>query len=343
MLAPRCLIFLESRIFYRCCRVVWSENTIYDEFPYEKHGNTGMSQSLPVLRNTTEHGCSAYQQSVVRYSSRKLTDDGDALNAMAGMLRRVARDIGSSVFEGMLTSHFDLCLLFWQLAAPAPQRRRGFPSWSWAGWKNNAPQWPPELDGQEADKWMATKTHIVWYQRCLQTGKMKLICGPKEHCERYNQRYGAAEEHHDDTQPQNLQTKPTFDILLEETPRKYPPLQFWTWTVLIPRFEKLHEGFAAVIDAEGQRCGAVHFDGQGYPLGADRLHEALLLSKADSCATIAPPFEASIPKADQPFYWFILVEWEGMQAERKALGYIYQSRIDHFLPPGRVWKEIVLV
>jgi hypothetical protein len=172
---------------------------------------------------------------------------------------------------------------------------------------------------------------------------MKLICGPKEHRERYHQRYGASEEFQNDTQPQNLQTTPTFNIPLGDISRAYPPLQFWTWTVLIPRLERLHEGFAAVIDAEGEKCGAVHFDGQGYPLGEDRPHEALLISKADSCATVAPPFGTSIPKADQPFYWFILVEREGMLAERKALGYIYQSRIDHVLPPGRVWKEIVLV
>ena len=341
-MAPRCLIFLESRIYFRCCRVVWSEDTIYDEFPCEHHGNTGMSQSLPVLRSTAGHGCSTYQQSVVRYSSRKLTDEGDVLNAMAGMLQRIARDVGSSVFEGMLTSYFDLCLLFWHLAAPAPQRRRGFPSWSWAGWKNNAPQWPPELDGQEADKWMATKNHIVWYQSCLQTRELKLICGPREHRERYNQRYEAAEDHQNDTQLQNLQTKPTFNVFLGDLPRTYPPLQFWTWSVMITRLEKLHEGFAAVVDAENEKCGAVHFDAKGYPLETVRRHEALILSKAGYCATIASPFETT-DKADQPFYWIIIVEWEGMQAERRALGYIYQSRIDHLLPPGRVWKEIVLV
>lgn len=343
MLAPRCLIFQESMVYYRCCRVVWSEDTVYDRFPSEKHDNVGMSHYLPSLRSTADPD--AYQQAIRRYNSRNLTDQNDALNAMAGMLRRMARNLGSVDFQGMVVSHFDLCLLFWHPPAPAAKRRRGFPSWSWVGWQGGAPRWPVGLGEEEAGKWLVTGPHIVWYRRCLQTGELEFLIGPAEYSRRHARpvaQLSHAPSPETESGPEDgLPTKPKINPPLDRGFRKYPALQCWTWVVTIPRFRVDESHLARIMDTRDEECGIVYRDDIEYHLEPDVPYEGILLSKGDSCKSITPGF-AGIPRADRPFYWVMIVEREGVVAERRGLGFIYQSHIDHLLSPGKVWKEVIL-
>jgi hypothetical protein len=67
-----------------------------------------------------------------------MTKDEDALNAFTGVLRRLETMYDTGSFWSLPQADFQWGLL-WQ-ARIQPQRRLGFPSWSWAGWK--CPLWP---------------------------------------------------------------------------------------------------------------------------------------------------------------------------------------------------------
>ncbi|KAK4445459.1 heterokaryon incompatibility protein-domain-containing protein [Podospora aff. communis PSN243] len=304
MLSPRCLIFLGSMVYYRCCRVVWSEDTVYDRFPSVKHDNVAMSHYLPTLRNAADRN--AYQQAIVRYNSRSLTDQKDALHAMTGMLRRMARNLGSDDWEGMVISHFDLCLLFWHPPIPAAERRKWFPSWSWVGWQGGAARWPIGLGEEEAGKWLMAGPHIVWYRRCLQTGELNFIIDPAEYSRRQGQPVA------EPSRSSRTESAPEED--LPTKPKQNVPLDLRT---NVPRRRRVwSEAGRAVL-------------------------EAILLSKGDSCESIMPTF-GGLLKADQPFYWIMLVEREGRISERRGLGFIYESHIEHLLSPGKRLEEVIL-
>jgi hypothetical protein len=339
-----------------------------------------MSHYLPYLRGNTDQTQDVYQHAILRYNTRNLTDQNDALNAMTGMIKRMAFNVNSTSFEGMLVSYFDLCLLFWHPPSPATERRPGFPSWSWVGWKGGAPRWPMGFSGQDARRWLTSETHIFWYQRCPQNNELKFIINPADYVKRYDQS-NAESKHSLQTEAQpsgehsgaeedrigriaeckaekqgessqkstevpgqlNLPTLPTLKISPVHVGRKYAALQFWTWTVMIPHIkESTGTRYCGIMDTDDQVQGGAYLDDGEYCLDTGKPHEAVILSKAESCPLLQPSWKGS-PPADRPFFWVLIIEWQGEVAERKGVGYIYQSHIDRLLPPGRVWKEIVLV
>src|SRR5436305_7861718 len=73
-----------------------------------------------------------------------MTRDDDALNAFTGILQRLETMYKEGFFWGLPIADFQWALL-WQSQWP-PQRREGFPTWSWAGWKAGVwPTYPVEI------------------------------------------------------------------------------------------------------------------------------------------------------------------------------------------------------
>lgn len=109
----------------------------------------------------------AYQKLCEEYSSRRLRNDGDALRAMAGILRPVAACLESPLVEGMPGYFLDHFVLF--VSADGRMRRRpGFASFSWAGWEGRV-MWPREnydsyhrVDGRRA--WDVGNV-VRWFRR----------------------------------------------------------------------------------------------------------------------------------------------------------------------------------
>jgi len=169
ILSRRCLIFLDSRVYFLCRSSIWSEDTIYDNFPLENNSHVGSSQAIPRLLISSSTPYKTYSLMLFRYNSRQLTKDSDALNAMAGILRHISIDLNSETLEGLPTRSFDLSLLFWH--QPGPVRRRPeFPSWSWVGWAGYTVAWMPTSEGLEINEWLKMKTYITWYKRESQAG-----------------------------------------------------------------------------------------------------------------------------------------------------------------------------
>jgi hypothetical protein len=329
-----------------------------------------------------------YRFLVYRYSDRMLSKEADALDAMAGLVNRIARALGSGTVEGLLTNHFDLCLLSYHSSRMPVERRAGFPTWAWVGWKGSTSIWDPTQDKYARDKWLATERHIKWYRRDLRTGDVKLLCEPcdgraeatsddrlkaegkgkdeeensssddevevtdgyeneKEEPEDSGDSVGgradeeSADEETADEARDGLSTDPT-PIRWREIPFKYPALQFWTWTVLLPRLQTTERGSGKIYSRQGL-CGAVYFDDHRFGWDQNRHYEAALLSRADRCVSLGE-WWLEVP-ARRPVWLIFLIDWKekGLYAERKAVGFIYRSHVQHLVPGGRSWKEIVLV
>ncbi|PPQ66802.1 hypothetical protein CVT26_009649 [Gymnopilus dilepis] len=97
-----------------------------------------------------------------------------------------------------------------------------------------------------------------------------------------------------------------------------------------------------ILDASGMICGGVKLDD---PIlsrsGLKGPHEFILLSTVDRY----DDFFNNDAKTDREMYWVMLITWIGpnkVVAERRGIGFIFCDCLDRMIPPGRLWKEIVL-
>ena len=70
-------------------------------------------------------------------SARQLTYEQDRIDCIRGLMEDMSNDLPGGFVWGLPVAVFDSSLLFADgvyLEAPH-QRREGFPSWTWAGWK----------------------------------------------------------------------------------------------------------------------------------------------------------------------------------------------------------------
>lgn len=73
------------------------------------------------------------------YTSRRMTNAGDSLNAFLGMLTGLQRRLFPLGFmHGLPLRYFPVTLAWMHDRNVKPQRRLMFPSWSWAGWEGTA-------------------------------------------------------------------------------------------------------------------------------------------------------------------------------------------------------------
>lgn len=89
-------------------------------------------QSTHIIRSET---FKQYAKLLSQYTHRQMTNDGDILNALGGLLHIFRQFFKFPMRYGLPEILFDVALL-WQPAEKLVPRRTGkFPSWSWAGWK----------------------------------------------------------------------------------------------------------------------------------------------------------------------------------------------------------------
>ena len=136
LLSRRCLLFTYTGVYFHCSEELtpMQECQLPDCDP---HFNT-----LPecLLANSSTQPSQAsiffgYAQLVREYTKRHLSYPSDALNAFSGILELFKYRCGGEINNGLLTSIFDVALL-WSPVRDAQHctRNARFPSWSWAGW-----------------------------------------------------------------------------------------------------------------------------------------------------------------------------------------------------------------
>lgn len=140
-LSRRVLSFTHSQAYYHC--------DLGCEYREDMHpfisskttsGDDGLANSFNVgyeLDFRWDDLFTIYASGVARYTQRNLTMPGDAVNAFAGILSRLANPLRGPFLFGLPVTLFDVGIL-WEPVGASKRRGPEFPSWSWAGWDGAA-------------------------------------------------------------------------------------------------------------------------------------------------------------------------------------------------------------
>jgi hypothetical protein len=351
ILSSRILVFNDDQVYFKCHNCTWSENSRAETEPL-RSTILGSSSSVENIDLKIDPWV-LYEDYVRQYSSRHLSYDSDAINAMTGILKRISLAMKCRFLYGLPTVSFDLSIIF---ITTLFQRRPGFPSYSWSGWKGavwcERPEhnsFDPNGESQTVEEWLAMNIWIIWYEK-------PPLEPPKLVWSRDNQ-----EARHADiiTRKRKLfknplgpqvegdisQTIPTQDIPELKLP-SYSVLQFWTVSLLL-RVEKHpvpSTRRANIADRNGKYCGEI-FVPDGYEPEYGTPHEFLVLSQTNMSKSKTGDFAVdnsdwNARKVD--LFRVMLVRWRDGVAERITVGEIRRTVLRSACEPGPVWKEIVL-
>ncbi|KAK0611998.1 heterokaryon incompatibility protein-domain-containing protein [Immersiella caudata] len=95
-------------------------------------------QGSPTVSASPQEGVSMefFWGMIVDYTSRRMTNDGDSLNAILGLMSLWERmALSSPCVWGLPLADMPQTLGWMHHRSAIPRRRSAFPSWSWAGWE----------------------------------------------------------------------------------------------------------------------------------------------------------------------------------------------------------------
>ncbi|KAH8678274.1 heterokaryon incompatibility protein-domain-containing protein [Xylariales sp. PMI_506] len=354
ILPRRVLYFTEMKVYFRCRmeEFVESCSDSHSVSPSSIPG-ANISSMLPgtILM---EHPPSDYLIMLLYYTARALTNQSDALRALAGITRRFTASMKCRFLQGLPTAMFDCFILF---QGTLLQRRAAFPSYSWAGWRGQVKfHMFPSMDLNE---WLRDYTWIVWYKRSS-SGVTNLVWDPmaNETFPSHDLEYTGYRERHPFTYrrpfAKNLNTLrvlPTQEISFQRPVPMYSTLQFWTVsTFYMLKIVDVFMGIAHLFDKNQKECGKIWLDSFEETTFFEQggAFEVILLSETSLFLDVSDTESANVHgRSDQyrgrrKYFNVMLLEWSGGIAERRGLGYIGQWAIDTSVHPGPVWKEIIL-
>ena len=122
------LLFLTDHNYYMRCRCA-----VYLDILSGPATLQSKRQSYGDLFNITRFHFEGYSAAIQQYTSRKMSNPSDALNALAGLLHRIERKSKERFFLGLPESEFVNALLWTPVKNQPFFRRDGFPSWAWCG------------------------------------------------------------------------------------------------------------------------------------------------------------------------------------------------------------------
>ncbi|KAF2095083.1 HET-domain-containing protein [Rhizodiscina lignyota] len=346
ILSNRHLIFVNNQVFFQCQFGLFSEamNARGQELVNFEHP---ASIYAGVLRDPDDASFTDFSVSMMLYGQRNLTYQSDTLRAAQGMLRRYSRLSGATLFEG-LPLPLDRSILFFRdprTAKHTGRRRRGFPSYSWTGW-DYAPLWDSSLEYRtvvrdsdtDNDKGPKYPLHawISWHCR-LEDGT---ISNAESNKISPTIRRATAEEALSKCN-QGFQDIPIsindFDFnSIGATHLPYPVLCFWTVCINL-RLTNIQqhddEGEAGenprrrynleVVNETGQRHGVIDMDSTG----DDESQQGKF---------------ALIAAVDDGFWALLLKFDDNGMAERRGVVKLSKDVLEHSLPPGPRWREVIL-
>ncbi|OAL51013.1 HET-domain-containing protein [Pyrenochaeta sp. DS3sAY3a] len=194
--STRCILFTSNRVFYSCILGLHSEE--------RETGITitsGLDSTLPHHReppryqvidtaSSSETAFDEYDAHVESFAERQLSYQSDVLNAFTAVMSDMSTKLGLHFVWGLPTAMFELALCWVPcIVTPSPgdgvehdcllsfpnfqlpklqqhERRKGFPSWSWAGRKYEAAViYTTEIRSiLQSQGTMAP--HIIWPWKC---------------------------------------------------------------------------------------------------------------------------------------------------------------------------------
>jgi len=359
VLSRRVIYFVGDKVFYRCRAAEHLEQfaDILSESSGVKITTAGSLLPQAVLMN---HVLSDYNIMLFYYTKRALTNQNDALRAMAGVIRRYIEAMKCRFLGGLPTASFDRFIIF-NAFGNTLHRRPYFPSYSWAGWRGAIKVVDcPGMDSDDSDgnDWLRKRTWIIWYKR-NPSGVTNLVWDPdaNESFPSRDMEYVGYRDRRlfSDGRPafKQLNTKrtaPTEDVSFSRAVPAYPLLQFWTLSVFYTLTDI--DVFAAtgyLVDRNNTKCGFVWLDGfeETTFFESKGSFHVILLSESDrnphSVDLDRQSNDRYPEKADQwRYYYVLLLEWQGGIAERRGFGVIFQGAVEDSLSPGPLWTEIFL-
>lgn len=338
-LSRRALYFFEHETFFRCGHLDISERCIGDEHhPLVNIENEEWDQPRELkqvlkLANPLRD----YSRLLEIYTARVFTNPQDAVWALAGTIRRVGETLRQDMVQGIPAGALGHFMLFRNASGGGfLRRRRGFPSWSWAGWDE---QITFEYDNL-FNNWNDTRHWIVWFKRTVLDGvhllpnhydaggQYALTTAQPDSpyqgrfCSRYNLDVS--------------KTNPTHDMFQSAGTISYPILQFWTVAVYFRiSIEDAIGGIGSFLGKDGRSYGSVRVDG---------LESVAFNDSNDPVEVILLSEHTEEDSSDglSIFYNVMLLDQSKTVAERKGLGHLSLSHIDHSYSPGPIWKEVLL-
>jgi Heterokaryon incompatibility protein (HET) len=162
LLSTRALIFTRKQVYWECPTCTWCEETHWESKTLAYVGQRGVIDPTPQDiwednfdrrayggpgETTGEFQRNSYPNLVRAYSQRQLTDEGDILNAFAGVLSSIETREKTRFLYALRERHFGNDLLWGWDNLSAPRLNTKFaggrasvtgtpwPSWSWLAWK----------------------------------------------------------------------------------------------------------------------------------------------------------------------------------------------------------------
>ena len=144
LFSHRCLLFTKYQVYFNCNELHCSEAE--NDIPVQE--DAGASAFLNSYLKSPKHFTRADRHNLLiitinGYIPRRLSYDGDALNAIAGILHHFEQELFPGGFHFGLPKHELRYYLGWiggqDGAERQHARRASFPSWSWVGWYMKSP------------------------------------------------------------------------------------------------------------------------------------------------------------------------------------------------------------
>lgn len=326
------------------------------------------------------------------YTERELTYATDAINAISGLLKIVSTSMKSELLQGLPILALDYMLSFrvdarqnWQttrkLVFNKTKRRKGFPSWSYAGWEaainwNFHPDISP-LHPKTFNHWLDHGTWIVWFKSLGLDQPVAILTEESLKVRSRTERevfYSRMSQGDLSGRFGKLDTSKTVPEALTSINPAYLQqqlLRFYTVTVNLtisptvirlispPSDNESGERLSGsevrvsgtLYDVKGSSTGLLIFD-IGDFVTEDGVYELILLSDyygslirgVDQPSSNPLNFSITYPdtKKDLELFWVMLLTWDDGVAERRGIGRVLRSAVENSFPPGPQWREIVL-
>jgi hypothetical protein len=150
LLSARLLVFTDTQVFYHCSAVTWFEDTIMET---SESNTSSVSMAERSVRDkedqmnpSPEHTVYDTRYTALKdrnfwllvedYSQREMTFEADVIRAFGGILKSVEEEHGFAIW-GIPQYQFLRGLSWYHQWPRMNSRRRGFPSWSWVGWRTS--------------------------------------------------------------------------------------------------------------------------------------------------------------------------------------------------------------
>lgn len=355
-LSKRRLCFSASQLYFQCfcgifCEDAVGENKSPSGYIYTTSSlwnlaglytelGEGQDVSLEGLSRSRfqseEQATEYYKNLVHRYTSREMTNQGDVLLALKGVMSVLSDTMETKFIFGLPEAYFDAALL-WVMRDPHKRRQaisndrhqKSFPSWSWAGWET----WAFYLGNSIGD----IKPEAKWFLITPDGAVSPLACSTPQES---NGKSFNISDHRNISLNYDGSSDFRMPILTPRSNIKPEDVEISSVACLssIAAFQFLGNVKEEDDPDWRERQNFVISDNQGRPVGSmwmeDRCSseikrrtrfEFMLLSRAEG-VRFAPILDAELfPVTAWSFVNVMLIERKGTVAERLGIGVVHEN------------------